>query len=65
MNYLDFEKPIQELEEELEKVKKTGEKTKADVSSLVLELEKKIAETRPCIGRQTQTSNTRKFRTVR
>ncbi|MEW6467704.1 MAG: acetyl-CoA carboxylase carboxyltransferase subunit alpha [Bacteroidota bacterium] len=46
MNYLDFEKPIQELEEELEKVRKTGEKTKADVSGLIQELEKKIAETR-------------------
>lgn len=46
MNYLDFEKPIQELAEELEKVKKTGEKTKADVSALVAELEKKIAEAR-------------------
>src|SRR3990172_4664387 len=46
MNYLDFEKPIQELAEELEKVKKTGEKTKADVSALVSELEKKIAEAR-------------------
>ena len=46
MNFLEFEKPIAELIEELEKVKKTGEKTKADVSSLVAELEGKITTRR-------------------
>lgn len=46
MNFLEFEKPIEELLQELEKVKQTGEKTKADVSKLVKDLEKKIDETR-------------------
>jgi acetyl-CoA carboxylase carboxyl transferase subunit alpha len=46
MNFLDFEKPIQELIEELEKVKKSGEKTKVDVSKTVSEIETKIAEAR-------------------
>jgi acetyl-CoA carboxylase carboxyl transferase subunit alpha len=46
MNFLEFEKPIAELIEELEKVKKTGEKTKADVSVLVADLEGKITSKR-------------------
>jgi acetyl-CoA carboxylase carboxyl transferase subunit alpha len=46
MTFLEFEKPIAELIEELDKVKKTGEKTKADVSSLVADLEGKITAKR-------------------
>jgi acetyl-CoA carboxylase carboxyl transferase subunit alpha len=46
MTFLEFEKPIAELIEELDKVRKTGEKTKADVSSLVADLEGKITSKR-------------------
>jgi acetyl-CoA carboxylase carboxyl transferase subunit alpha len=46
MTFLEFEKPIAELIEELDKVIKTGEKTKADVSSLVADLEGKITAKR-------------------
>lgn len=42
MIYLDFEKPIQELEEELEKLKSVAEKSKVDMSKGVKELEAKI-----------------------
>ncbi len=42
MIYLDFEKPIQELEEELEKLKSVAEKSKVDMSKAVKELEAKI-----------------------
>lgn len=43
MTFLDFEKPIEELLKELEKIKETGVKTKVDVSAAVSELEQKIA----------------------
>ena len=46
MNFLDFEKPVQELCEELEKVKKSAEKTKVDMSAAITELENKIREKR-------------------
>jgi acetyl-CoA carboxylase carboxyl transferase subunit alpha len=46
MNFLDFEKPIQELTEELEKVKKSAEKTKVDMSAAIAELENRIQEKR-------------------
>ncbi len=46
MVYLDFEKPIQELQEELAKLKEVAEKSKVDVSKSVLELEEKITNTR-------------------
>jgi acetyl-CoA carboxylase carboxyl transferase subunit alpha len=46
MTFLEFEKPIEELLKELEKIKETGEKTKVDVSSAIAELEHKIAEKR-------------------
>jgi acetyl-CoA carboxylase carboxyl transferase subunit alpha len=46
MTFLDFEKPIEELLKELEKIKETGEKTKVDVSAAVAELEKKVAAKR-------------------
>ena len=46
MAYFDFEKPIQELEEQLKKMKELAEKGKVDVSSSIRELEQKITETR-------------------
>ncbi len=46
MQYLDFEKPIEQLEDEIEKIKSTGEKTKVDVSATILALEKKLDTTR-------------------
>ncbi|MCD6018537.1 MAG: acetyl-CoA carboxylase, carboxyl transferase, alpha subunit [Bacteroidetes bacterium] len=46
MIYLDFEKPIQELEEELEKLKGIAEKSKVDMSKGIAELEAKIHDKR-------------------
>lgn len=46
MTYLDFEKPIQELDQELEKLKGVAEKSKVDMSGAIGELEKKISEKR-------------------
>ena len=46
MQYLDFEKPIEALYEEIEKLKEVSEKTKVDLSASVKELTKKIEETR-------------------
>ncbi len=46
MQYLDFEKPIEALYEEIEKIKEVGEKTKVDVSSAIKELNAKIETTR-------------------
>ena len=46
MTYLDFEKPIEELYEQLDKLKKIGENGKVDISGTIHELEKKIEETR-------------------
>lgn len=46
MQYLDFEKPIEALYEEIEKIKEVGEKTKVDVSTAIKELEAKIESTR-------------------
>ncbi len=46
MIYLDFEKPIQELSEELEKLKSVAEKSKVDMSGPIAELEAKILEKR-------------------
>jgi acetyl-CoA carboxylase carboxyl transferase subunit alpha len=46
LKFLDFEKPIEELYEQLEKVKQVGEKSEVDVASTVQELEQKIEETR-------------------
>lgn len=42
MIYLDFEKPIQELEEELEKLKAVAEKSKVNMNKAISELEAKI-----------------------
>jgi len=46
MNFLDFEKPISELIEQIEKQKQIGEKSKVDVSVSVRQLELKLEETR-------------------
>ena len=46
MQLLDFEKPLEELYEQLEKVKEIGNKTQVDVSQTVQELKKKIEEKR-------------------
>jgi len=46
MNFLDFEKPIAELLEELEKVKQVGLKSGVDVKSAIGEIEEKIKNKR-------------------
>ncbi len=38
--YLDFEKPIEELSEQIAKTKEIGEKGKVDITSTLTELEK-------------------------
>jgi len=43
---LDFEKPIEELAEQLDKAKQIGAKGKINTEKLVIELEKKIEETK-------------------
>ncbi len=42
----DFEKPIAELIDQLEKVKQVAEKSKVDVSATIVELEEKIEKTK-------------------
>ncbi|MBI4947710.1 MAG: acetyl-CoA carboxylase carboxyltransferase subunit alpha [Bacteroidetes bacterium] len=42
MNYLDFEKPIQELSEQIEKLKHTAVKSKVDLTKTIRELEEKM-----------------------
>ena len=44
MEYLDFEKPIQELEEQLQKCKLIGEESEVDVSETCEQIEKKLAK---------------------
>jgi acetyl-CoA carboxylase carboxyl transferase subunit alpha len=44
--YLDFEKPIQELEEQLENLKQVKEKSKLKSSDSITELEEKVLSTR-------------------
>ncbi len=46
MILLDFEKPIGELQEQIEKSKQIGEKSKVDMTSTIADLEKKIEEAR-------------------
>ncbi|MES2592757.1 MAG: acetyl-CoA carboxylase carboxyltransferase subunit alpha [Bacteroidota bacterium] len=46
MNYLDFEKPIAELFEQLEKIKQAGEKSGVDVSNATSEIDEKIKNAR-------------------
>ncbi len=50
MNYLDFEKPVEELTDQLEKVKQAGEKSKIDMSATLKEIEEKILQTRKRIS---------------
>ncbi len=49
MIYLDFEKPIEELNDQLQKLKKIGEGGKVNMDSAIEELEQKIAETKTSI----------------
>ncbi|MCF3107527.1 acetyl-CoA carboxylase carboxyltransferase subunit alpha [Niabella sp. CC-SYL272] len=49
--FLDFEKPIKDLLEEIELTKERTEKTKIDLSDQVAQLEQKVAETRKSITR--------------
>ena len=44
MTFLDFEKPVEELYKELEKLKEVASKSKVDYSKTVTELEEKIQE---------------------
>lgn len=44
MNFLDFEKPIEELNDLLEKARQNGVKNKVDVSKIVDEYQKKIED---------------------
>jgi acetyl-CoA carboxylase carboxyl transferase subunit alpha len=46
MTFLEFEKPIAELVDQLEKIQQVADKSKVDVSKTVEELEEKIRETR-------------------
>ncbi len=46
MPYFDFEKPIEELELQLENIKKTADKNKLDLSASIVELQDKIAHTK-------------------
>lgn len=46
MEYLDFELPIKELEEQLEKCQVIGEESDVDVSETCKQIEKKLTETR-------------------
>lgn len=44
MQYLDFEKPIEQLQEEITKLKEMGEKTKVDMSEPIAKIESKIVD---------------------
>lgn len=46
MQFLDFEKPLEELYQQLDKLKETAEKNQLDVSATVSELENSIETTR-------------------
>jgi acetyl-CoA carboxylase carboxyl transferase subunit alpha len=45
MTYLDFEKPVQDLEEEIEKLKDVASKSKVDLNDKISELEAHIRDT--------------------
>ena len=49
MEYLDFELPIKELEEQLEKCQIIGEESEVDVTETCRQIEKKLDETRKSI----------------
>lgn len=44
MTYLDFEKPVEEMEKELEKLREMATKSKVDLSKSITELEGKVQE---------------------
>jgi len=46
MNFLEFEKPVEELYKQIDKTKEIAEKTNVDMSSTITELENKITELR-------------------
>ena len=46
MTYLEFEKPIEELYEQLEKVKQVAEKSGVDISQMSEDLHQKIKQAR-------------------
>jgi acetyl-CoA carboxylase carboxyl transferase subunit alpha len=46
MTYLDFEKPLAELEEQINNLRKIGEKNKVDVTKSIQDLEQKMDEKR-------------------
>jgi acetyl-CoA carboxylase carboxyl transferase subunit alpha len=46
MTYLDFEKPIEDLEKELQKLKDVATKSKVDVTPSITKIEEKILETK-------------------
>ena len=46
MDYLDFELPIKELQEQLERTVNIEKETKVDMSKTIKELEKNIVSTR-------------------
>ncbi|MCX8471243.1 MAG: acetyl-CoA carboxylase carboxyltransferase subunit alpha [Chitinophagaceae bacterium] len=46
MQYLAFEKPIELLQEEIQKLHETAEKTNVDMSAAIAELQKKVDETK-------------------
>lgn len=50
MNFLDFEKPIEELVEQMEKLKQVGEKSSVNITASIKELEDKIQSTRKKIA---------------
>lgn len=49
MTFLDFEKPVEELINQIEEAKKLGEKTNVDISATLKELEKKLKDTRATV----------------
>ncbi|GGH77327.1 MAG: acetyl-CoA carboxylase carboxyltransferase subunit alpha [Bacteroidetes bacterium] len=51
MDYLDFETPIQELEEQLEKTRGLEVETNTDMNKTIKELEKRIVQTRKEIAK--------------
>jgi acetyl-CoA carboxylase carboxyl transferase subunit alpha len=50
MNFLDFEKPVEELIDQMEKLNQVGEKSKVDISASIKELEDKIVLARKKIA---------------
>jgi len=49
MQFLDFEKPLEDLANQLEKIKSLGEKNKVDMSASIKELELSLEKTRTSI----------------